>query len=165
VRWQAQTGEDTEAFGGQLALTRPAGDALTVVYLSGELGAGKTTLARGFLRACGVRGPVRSPTYTLVEIYDTPGLSVLHVDLFRLHEEADTAPALGAHSELEGLGLREWAVPGFAWLVEWPERGAGQLPPFDLSVTLRSGSSEHVINVIAGTPLGDLWLKALSGGH
>lgn len=152
MRWQAQTGEETEAFGGRLARARPAGDRLAVVYLSGELGAGKTTLARGFLRACGVEGPVRSPTYALLEIHETQGLSILHADLFRLREPA----------ELAALGLREWARSGFVWLVEWPEHGAGQLPDPDLTVRLTAGESGHEINVIAGTALGESWLSALS---
>jgi len=152
VRWLAQTSEDTEAFGAWLASTRPAGEALAVVYLIGELGAGKTTLARGYLRACGVAGPVRSPTYSLLEIYDTPGLSILHADLFRVQNAA----------ELDGIGLREWARPAFLWLVEWPERGAGHLPQPDLSVGLSAGTAGHEINVTAGTALGVRWLNALS---
>jgi len=151
VRWQAQTGEDTEEFGGRLARAYPGGDRLAVVYLVGELGAGKTTLARGFLRAYGVEEPVRSPTYALLEMHEIQDRSVVHVDLFRLRDP----------SELAALGLREWARPGFVWLVEWPERGAGQLPDPDLTVRLAAGESGHEINVIAGTPLGESWLRAL----
>src|SRR5262245_17529340 len=113
LRWTAKTAEDTEAFGARLATTRPPGNALAVVHLSGDLGAGKTTLARGFLRACGVTSSVRSPTYTLVEVYETPAISVVHLDLYRLIDP----------SELEPLGLREWALPGYVWLIEWPDRG------------------------------------------
>ena len=73
-----------------------------MVYLQGELGSGKTTLARGFLQALGVTGPVRSPTYTLVELYPAAGITLVHADLYRLRDPA----------ELESLGLREWAAPG-----------------------------------------------------
>lgn len=152
MRWQARTAEDTEAFGMRLAKARPPGDGLSVIYLIGELGAGKTTLARGFARACGVAGPVRSPTYTLLEIYETPALSILHLDLYRLRDPL----------ELESLGLREWARKGHVWLVEWPERGAGRLPPPDLSVRLSAGPSSHDINVIAGSASGQSWERLLA---
>jgi tRNA threonylcarbamoyladenosine biosynthesis protein TsaE len=154
LRWLAATADDTEAFGGRLAVARPAGMALSAIYLRGDLGAGKTTLARGFVRASGVSGPVRSPTYTLVEVYETPGVSIVHLDLYRLQNPA----------ELEPLGLREWARPGYVWLIEWPERGDGQLPAPDLSVTLTGGPSGHEINVTAPTPLGEVWLAAVEKG-
>jgi tRNA threonylcarbamoyladenosine biosynthesis protein TsaE len=151
MRWHAQTAEDTEAVGGRLALARSlAADSLAVIYLVGDLGAGKTTLARGFLRACGVTGPVRSPTYTLLEAYEMPAVSVLHLDLYRLLDP----------TELEALGVREWARPGYVWLVEWPDRGAGRLPPPDLSVTLTAGPAGHEINAIAGSALGESWLRS-----
>jgi tRNA threonylcarbamoyl adenosine modification protein YjeE len=151
MRWLAKTADDTEAFGARLATSRPAGSALATVHLFGDLGAGKTTLARGFLRACGVSGPVRSPTYTLVELYETPTVSILHLDLYRLLEA----------SELEALGLREWASPGHVWLIEWPERGQGRLPFPDLSVTLTGGMDGHEINVSATSALGKSWLSAV----
>jgi len=153
MRWHAQTAEDTEAFGGQLAKARPAGARrLSVIYLTGDLGSGKTTLARGFLRALGVAGPVRSPTYTLLELYETPDLAVLHLDLYRLQDS----------TELENLGLREWAREGYAWLIEWPERGAGRLPPADLYVTLRAGALSHEIEATARTTFGKSWLRGLA---
>src|SRR5215470_2277797 len=129
LRWLLRTAEETEAFGARLAGTRPAGNVLATIHLSGDLGAGKTTLARGFLRACGITSAVRSPTYTLVEVYETPGISVVHLDLYRLVDP----------SELEPLGLREWARPGYVWLLEWPDRGGDRLPFPDLSVVLKGG--------------------------
>ena len=149
MRWLAKNADDTEAFGIRLAAARPAGNALATIYLAGDLGAGKTTLARGFVRGCGVSGAVKSPTYTLVEVYETPGFSVVHLDLYRL---LDT-------EELEPLGLREFARPGFLWLIEWPERGTGRLPPPDLSVTLFSGLDGHEINVTGASPLGEAWVS------
>jgi tRNA threonylcarbamoyladenosine biosynthesis protein TsaE len=154
VQCQAHSGEETEAFGGRLARSRPAGNALAVLYLSGELGAGKTTLARGFLHACGIEGLIRSPSYALFEIHETAHLSILHADLFRLREPG----------ELEALGLRDWARAGFVWLVEWPERGSGHIPPADLAISLAAGASAHQINLTGATPLGVSWLSALQRG-
>jgi tRNA threonylcarbamoyl adenosine modification protein YjeE len=151
MRRLAKTADDTEAFGGRLAAARPHQDALATIHLVGDLGAGKTTLARGFLRASGVTGPVRSPTYTLVEVYETPAVSIVHLDLYRLLDP----------SELEPLGLREYAVPGYLWLIEWPDRGTGRLPFPDLSVTLTGGMNGHEINVTAASALGELWLSAV----
>src|SRR6201994_2407830 len=148
----ATTAEETEAFGAQLAAARPADNALTIIYLNGDLGAGKTTFARGFLNGCGVTGPVKSPTYTLVEVYETPAVSVIHLDLYRLLDP----------EELEPLGLREYALPGYLWLIEWPDRGTGRLPFPDLSVTLSAGESGHEINVTPTSALGEQWLGSLS---
>src|SRR3546814_2111865 len=89
-----------------------------------DLGAGKSTLARAWLRALGVEGPIRSPTYTLVERYPVPGGEALHLDLYRI----------GGAGELEFLGLDDADVA--LWLVEWPERGTGGLPAADLRVAL-----------------------------
>lgn len=152
---QTHTAEETERFGWQLGRARPASDdALAVLYLSGELGAGKTTFVRGFLRACGVSGPVRSPTYTLLELYPVGPVTLLHVDLYRLRGPA----------ELESLGLREWARPGCLWLIEWPERGRGRLPPADLTLTFTVGAAAHEIEVTADSEGGRAWLRLLASG-
>jgi tRNA threonylcarbamoyladenosine biosynthesis protein TsaE len=146
--------EETEAFGARLAGTRPAGaDTLSVVYLAGDLGAGKTTLTRGLLRALGVVGTVRSPTYTLVETYELDAVTALHLDLYRLSDPA----------ELHNLGLREWARGGHLWLVEWPERGGELLPAADLAITLTAGDSGHDIEVSARTDLGTAWINRVAG--
>ncbi len=96
------------------------------VQLEGELGAGKTTLVAGVLAAFGVKGAVRSPTYTLVEPYELPGRFLYHMDLYRL-----TDP-----DEIEPLGVRELLVPGALLLIEWPQRAPGRLPPADLSIAI-----------------------------
>ena len=115
-----------------------------MVALSGPLGAGKTTLVRGLLAHLGVRSAVRSPSYALLENYDTPHCQALHVDLYRLsHPE-----------EVEGLGLRDFDNPGALWLVEWPERAAGLLPPADLRAQLRIESDYHEITLTAGSQSG-----------
>src|SRR5256885_13873388 len=132
MRTHARTARDTEDFGARLARSRPPKDAaLAVLYLTGELGAGKTTFARGFLRALGVVGAVPSPTYTLLELYPAGALTVVHVDLYRVRDAA----------ELESLGLREWARSGHVWLIEWPERGGRRLPPAGLRPAVWSGGA------------------------
>ena len=151
MRRTASTAEDTEAFGAELARTRPPLERLLVMDLSGDLGAGKTTLVRGFLRECGVPGTVRSPTYTLVETYQVGPLTFVHLDLYRLNDP----------SELENLGLRDLAGSGYTWLVEWPERGAGRLPLPDLSVRLTAQEHGHLIETSARSADGESWLAAL----
>jgi tRNA threonylcarbamoyladenosine biosynthesis protein TsaE len=138
----------TMEFGQHLAAARPHGTAFASVWLTGDLGAGKTTLARGFLRACGVTEMIRSPTYTLMEMHETPELTVLHLDLYRLTSA----------EELEPLGLREWARPGCLWLIEWPERAPLQLPPADLLLSLTAGPNSHAVDARAGSPRGETWL-------
>lgn len=153
MRIHTPTAADTEALGARLAQSRPADMAAwAVVYLQGELGSGKTTLARGFLQGLGVTGPVRSPTYTLVELYPAAGVTLVHADLYRLRDPA----------ELESLGLRDWAAPAHLWLVEWPEKGAGRLPPPDLALALSVGASGHDVELAAPGSLGRAWLARLA---
>src|SRR2546430_5208925 len=92
MRTRARTAQDTEDFGGRLATSRPPKDtALAVLYLTGELGAGKTTFARGFLRALGVAEAVPIPTYTPLELYPAGALTGVHVDLYRVRDPAALA--------------------------------------------------------------------------
>lgn len=150
MRASTSTARETEAHGARFARARPSGAALfAAVYLSGDLGAGKTTWARGFIAACGVTAVVRSPTYTLVELYGTQTVTLVHLDLYRLQGE----------SELEALGVRDWAGPGYLWLIEWPERGGARMPPADLSVALSAGKDGHEIIVSAASVLGETWLS------
>lgn len=113
----------TEALGSALADVLPSGG---VVFLHGQLGAGKTTLVRGLLRAFGYTGFVRSPTYALVESYEVEGRSIHHFDLYRLSDP----------EELEFIGLRDYLDAEAVSLIEWPERGKGLLPEPDLSIGL-----------------------------
>ena len=116
------TGEAaTMALGAALA---SAGLSRGAVYLTGELGTGKTTLVRGFLRAAGVTGTIRSPTFTLVEEYRVGASTVGHYDLYRLSDP----------EELEFLGLRDHLAAEALLFFEWPERGAGVLPRPDLDI-------------------------------
>lgn len=142
----------TETLGRALAAARPARACL---LLEGELGAGKSTLARALLRALGVRGNIRSPTYTLIERYSLPeGGEAAHLDLYRL---ADA-------SELDFLGLDELEASAALWLVEWPERGGKQLPAADLAVALRVVGSGRQARLRALSPAGRDWLSGVSGG-
>ncbi|GHA74496.1 tRNA (adenosine(37)-N6)-threonylcarbamoyltransferase complex ATPase subunit type 1 TsaE [Cognatilysobacter bugurensis] len=112
----------TDRLGAALAESRPP---RAVVHLLGDLGAGKSSLARAMLRALGVVGTVRSPTYTLVERYPlAEGGEAWHLDLYRI----------GDPGELEFLGLD--SDDAALWLVEWPDRGAGALPVADLVVRM-----------------------------
>ncbi|MEL7298299.1 MAG: tRNA (adenosine(37)-N6)-threonylcarbamoyltransferase complex ATPase subunit type 1 TsaE [Pseudomonadota bacterium] len=119
------------------------------VALQGDLGAGKSTLTRGFLRAMGHEGPVPSPTYTLLEPYGFKGFTVNHLDLYRL---ADA-------SELEPLGWRD--LDDSIRLVEWPERAAGLLESLDLRITLSWAEQGRQADVVANTSTGQSILRAL----
>ncbi len=98
----------------------------TSVHIAGPLGAGKTTLCRGIIRAMGHQGAVKSPTFTLVEPYEINGRHVFHFDLYRLNDPR----------ELEYIGVDEYFGEESFCLVEWPERAAGQLPPQDVDIQI-----------------------------
>lgn len=115
--------EATEAFGCRLAACRQPG---LLVFLHGDLGAGKTTLVRGFLRELGHKGPVKSPTYALIEPYETAQGPLYHLDLYRLSDP----------DELEWIGIRDLFDGESICLVEWPQRGAGMLPEPDVQISL-----------------------------
>jgi tRNA threonylcarbamoyladenosine biosynthesis protein TsaE len=136
----------TNALADALARTQPAH---AVVHLHGELGAGKSTLARAWLRALGVTGAIRSPTYTLVERYPLrDGGEALHLDLYRI----------GNAVELEFLGLDD--ADARLWLVEWPERGLAALPPADLRVELAVEGDGRRCRLVAASRQGRGWLAA-----
>lgn len=137
----------TRTLAEALAAHQPAG---AVVHLHGDLGAGKSTLARAWLRALGVTGTVRSPTYTLVERYPVEGGEALHLDLYRI----------GDAGELDFLGLDD--VEAALWLVEWPERGAGALAQATLEIHLAIDGVGRVADLRPGTEAGEAWLAALT---
>jgi tRNA threonylcarbamoyladenosine biosynthesis protein TsaE len=123
-----------------------------LLALQGELGTGKTTLARGLLRALGVAGPIRSPTFTLVEPYETTAGSIYHLDLYRLQ---------GVQAELDALGYRDYRdMPGLV-IVEWPERGGTALGPVDLRIMIEHRPIGRRIGITAATDAGRAWQGAL----
>lgn len=140
----------TAALGGRLGACLVAG---LVVYLEGELGAGKTTLVRGLLHGLGYPGAVTSPTYTLVEPYAVAGRRLAHFDLYRLADP----------EELEFLGLRDYLDGETVCLVEWPERGAEVVPPPDLRLTLEYRDGGRRARCTALSERGEKALACLAG--
>ena len=147
VIFEIATADAMERFGGKLA--RATHSAVYLLY--GELGAGKTTLVRGFLRALGYRGVVKSPTYTLVEPYLLGGQRIYHFDLYRL-----TDP-----EELEYLGIRDYLDGHAICLVEWPERGGRRLGQADLEIWITGLGMNRSVAVRACTVPGERSLFSL----
>jgi tRNA threonylcarbamoyladenosine biosynthesis protein TsaE len=146
------TAGDTELLGKALGLALPPGaDLGAVLYLQGELGAGKTTCVRSLLRALGVTGLVRSPTYTLIETYSTQTFTCIHVDLYRLSGE----------SEAEGLGLRDLAGAGVLLMVEWPEKGSSAVPRADVDLRLAYEGEARSAQLKSLSTTGEHWLRML----
>jgi tRNA threonylcarbamoyladenosine biosynthesis protein TsaE len=139
----------TEAFGARLATVLVPG---MVVYLRGGLGAGKTTLCRGLLRAWGHRGAVKSPTYTLVEPYVLDSWRVCHFDLYRLLEPR----------ELEDLGIRDYLDGEAVLLIEWPERGGACTPAADLVIELRAEGEGRRLDCSASSRAGEAIVTRLA---
>ncbi len=141
MQFDIESAPAQEALGARLArVCRAPG----VIYLRGDLGTGKTTLVRGFLRALGYSGAVKSPTYTLLEPYSVGALRCYHLDLYRLADP----------EELEYLGLRDLLDDHALILVEWPERGSGGLPPADLEVNLSYAGLGRQVRMVARSATG-----------
>lgn len=152
------TEADTQAFATLLAQHPAVANAL--IALHGDLGAGKTTLVRHLLRALGVQGRIKSPTYAVVEPHHAPsspqwpaGLDIWHFDFYRFNDPR----------EWEDAGFRElFAQPGLK-LVEWPEKAAGVLPPLDLEITLTTMDDDsRELNLQAGSSIGSTLLEYLT---
>ena len=137
------------AFGGQLArITQGHG----VIFLEGDLGAGKTTLSRGIIRGLGHVGAVKSPTFTLVEPYEIGEVRAFHFDLYRLVDP----------EELEYMGIRDYFEDDALCLIEWPDKGAGFLPKPDLTITISPHNAGRSLKVSAQGPRGEAWCEALA---
>ena len=122
-----------------------------VIFLEGELGAGKTTLARGIFRGLGYEGKVKSPTYTLVEEYLIHGRACFHFDLYRLADP----------EELEFMGIRDFALEKDILLIEWPEKGRGFLPAADLVIDIKYAENGRNIQINAITDKGNSFLEQI----
>jgi tRNA threonylcarbamoyladenosine biosynthesis protein TsaE len=140
---------DTLALGAGIARGIVPG---MVLHLSGELGAGKTTLVRGILRALGHDKPVKSPTFTLVEVYEVSRLYLYHFDFYRFNDP----------SELAEAGFREYFNPEAVCLVEWPEKAGPQLPTADLSVVMHVADAGRRVEMFAATEAGKACLRHIS---
>ena len=141
------TEADTLALGSSLA---PLLEPGMVIHLRGDLGAGKTTLARGLLRGLGYEGRVKSPTFTLLEPYKFSRLNLYHFDFYRFLDP----------EELDDAGFREYFNPQSACLIEWPEK-APDLPPADLDITLEAAPEGRAVTLTAQTEIGRRCLDSL----
>lgn len=140
------TETDTERLGTVLAPRLHAG---LMLFLHGELGAGKTTFVRGILRGLGYTGAVKSPTYTLVEPYQMGDLTIYHFDLYRLNDP----------EELEFLGVRDYLAGNGVCLVEWAERGAAVLPMPDVDIVIERQEEGRVVQFTSRTENGAVLLR------
>ena len=159
---------DTEALGARLAAAlleeadaSPPSPVAASIHLRGRLGAGKTTLVRGLARALGIEGPIKSPTYTLVEPYTDGAITLYHIDLYRLGDGDGNSGG----DELEYLGLRDaFAEPALV-VIEWPERAEGWLPEADLHVHLTVAGAGRDARVSARTARGEALLAIFQRGR
>lgn len=122
------------------------------IFLSGDLGAGKTTLTRGLVRGYGIEGAVKSPTYTLVEPYEQPGCNLYHFDLYRLADP----------EEVEFLGVGEYFDEANLCVIEWAEKGKGYLPAADLEISLSHEGDGRRVHWQPRSPRGESIVRKLS---
>jgi len=135
-----------------VSLAQRLGAAITqggLIYLSGDLGAGKTTFARALIKAFGVAERIKSPTYSLIESYRSATLSIHHLDLYRIADPG----------ELEWLGLADLLTPDALLLVEWPERAGTALPPADLQIRLSHAGLRRDLVIDASTAMAKCWMR------
>ena len=151
LNWRCGIGTEAEMDALAARFARALGRGASTVFLSGDLGAGKTTFVRGFLKALGYRGLVKSPTYTLVETYSIDGRSIHHFDLYRL----------AGSEELEAIGVRDFVDGQTLCLIEWPERGAVGLLQPDLHLRITLAGEQREIAITACSECGNAVLKRM----
>ena len=145
---ESQSPTETENLARRLAANCPSN---VVVYLSGELGTGKSTFARALLQGLGVTGSIKSPTYTLLETYALDnGLEAIHMDMYRIIDP----------DEINFLGLDSFASNLQVMLIEWPEKGVDSLPDADLIIQLDHHGQNRRIGLSARTDVGLAWLNS-----
>ena len=139
---------ETVNFGAKIAATIEGGE---IIFLKGDLGAGKTTFVRGFLNALGHSGNVKSPTYTLIEPYSINGRNIYHFDLYRINDP----------EELEAMGIRDYCDGESICLYEWPEQGQGVLPEADIILSLSHADSGREVKIEAKSAKGEQILSRI----
>jgi tRNA threonylcarbamoyladenosine biosynthesis protein TsaE len=147
--YELQNSDAMEQLG--IALGQINAKQMLTIFLSGELGVGKTTFVRGFLKGLGYNGKVKSPTFSLVEPYFIQGWSVFHFDLYRLKDPL----------ELENIGWRDYFNGENICLVEWPEKAGAFLPIADLTLKFAFHDAARKIDLLAHTSIGEMILKTL----
>ena len=156
LNWPCGIGAEAEMDALAARFARAIGRGAGTVFLSGDLGTGKTTFVRGLLKALGYRGLVKSPTYTLVETYSIGGRSIHHFDLYRL----------AGSDELEAIGIRDFVDGQTLCLIEWPERGAVGLLQPDLHLRIVLAGDQREIAITAYSGWGNAVLHRMSeDGH
>lgn len=140
---------DTLALAGKIAALCKQ---RTVIFLHGDLGAGKTTFSRGFIQARGHKGNVKSPTYTLVEPYEINDWRIFHFDLYRLSDP----------EELEFIGIRDYFEHDCLCLIEWPERGSGLLAKADLEISIEFNRTGRTLTLQSVSDYGRKIVEAVN---
>ncbi len=149
-QWIIKSEEETAQLASALAASVAQLEDGVKIYLKGNLGAGKSTFSRYFIRTFGVEGAIKSPTYTLIEPYQVANGEILHIDLYRL----------ATAEEIYDLGFleEEQAI----WLIEWPEKGQGVLPAADLLLALERDLEELTLTLYGKSQKGIALLDQLS---
>ena len=142
----------TQELGRKLAQCCSNLESSCVIYLIGDLGAGKTTLAQNFIGYFGF-DKVKSPTYTLVESYQNESIDIHHFDCYRLSDP----------EELEYIGIREYLKPNSLQLIEWPELGKGAIAHSDISINISGSGDIRTVNITSQTKTGKLILECAIG--
>jgi len=143
--------KETKQFSQQLAQCAHNINHAIVIYLEGDLGAGKTTLARGFIQSFGF-DRVKSPTYSLVESYQNNHINIHHFDCYRLSDP----------EELEYIGIRDYLGLNHIQLIEWPALGKGVIAPADLSITLSGIDQQRTLSITTHTSIGIQLLQCVN---